>query len=87
MWRRDDHLAGQEAVHDCSHSSLRGEGSRHGQLLQLDETGDAALGEAQQRQELVLGERLALGRPLHLDETAGAGDDEIGVGLGRRSSA
>ena len=37
--------------------------------------------------ELGLGERLALGRALDLDDAAGAGHDEIGVGLGLESSA
>ena len=52
-----------------------------GELLQLHELGDAALGQRHQLIELRLAEGLLLGGALHLDDAARARHHEIGVGL------
>src|SRR5436305_249837 len=51
-------------------------------LLQVDQLADAFAGERQQRDQLILAERHLLGGGLHLDDVAGAGHDEIGIGVG-----
>src|ERR1700736_1488666 len=56
-------------------------GSEDGELLQFDEMDDAAAGELEERSELGLGERRAFRRPLDFDNAAGAGHDEVRVGM------
>src|SRR4249919_1411084 len=50
-----------------------------GVALDLRERGDAVAGQVQDGIELAARERLPLGRPLHLDERAGAGHDDVEV--------
>src|SRR6202035_4378839 len=53
-------------------------------LLQVDQLADAFARQRQQRGKLLLGERRLLGRGLDFNDIAGAGEDEIGVGVGLR---
>src|SRR5262245_14575955 len=55
-----------------------------GAALERDKAADAALGDRQQRIEPGTAEGHLLGRPLHLDELAGAGHDDVHVHLGAR---
>src|SRR5450755_4535886 len=59
-------------------SSLTGKGI----VLQPGQFAATGYGEIEQPAEHVPAERLALGRPLYLNEVAGAGADHIHVGLG-----
>ena len=52
-----------------------------------DQLGDALLGERHELIELLLAEGLLLGGALHLDDAAGPGHHEIGVGLGASKSS
>ena len=54
----------------------------HRHLLQIDQLADAFAGEVEQREKLLLAERRLFRGGLHFDDVAGAGHDEIGVGLG-----
>src|SRR5690242_19580711 len=51
-------------------------------LLQCHELLDAAARKAEHLEERLLGEGGALGRALHLDDAALAGQHEIGIGVG-----
>jgi hypothetical protein len=59
-------------------------GNRH--FLKVDKLPDPLLGKGHQLAEFVFGERRAFRRALDLDDAAGAGHDEIGVGFGVESS-
>src|SRR5262249_49579675 len=55
--------------------------SQHRHLLQIDQLSDALARQRQQSAELRFGERNFLRGGLHLDDIAGTGEDEIGVGV------
>src|ERR1044072_5556777 len=56
--------------------------SHHGELLQTDQLADAFARQRDQRRQLLLAECDLLGGGLHFHDIAGAGHDEIGVGVG-----
>src|SRR5262245_60856157 len=57
-------------------------GSGHRDLLQVDESRHALLGQRHQREELGFRERRLLRSALHLDDAAVAGHHKVGVGFG-----